>query len=186
MRSTLLILIALVVGCATRHPASIIHLAGFPNGHPATRPAPGPVVPPYYGGWSGTSRSFRANNGEVFYLQITIDEDYFRYCTARLEANGLTKFRVIKINQMLYLDGDKYIGYITRPDRVYISFMVEDREQGGIKEVRITYLLPESSRSPVVKLPNLSHDANADQYAEYVVADLKNIAEELVHKLKDA
>ncbi len=87
---------------------------------------------------------------------------------------------------MLYLDGDKYIGYITRPDRVYVSFAVEDREQGSTKEVRITYFLPESSRSPDARLPKLGHDANADRYAEYVAADLKSIAEELVRKLKDA
>ena len=117
---------------------------------------------------------------------ITIDEDYFRYCEARLAASGVTKFTVITIKQMLYLDGDKYLGYVTHPDRVYISFAIEDKTTGANREIRITYFLPKSpaARQGTTSSEKLGHDAKAAQFSQQVVGDLKCIADELVRKLK--
>lgn len=127
----------------------------------------------------------RDSNGDLFYLTLTIDEDYYRFCTERLAASGLAQFRVTKVKQVLYLDGENYQGYVTKPDRVFVSFAVEDRS-GASREIRITHFLSESARTPAPRSSKLSDSAKAAQYAELVAEDLRRVADELVQRLKDA
>src|ERR1035437_218257 len=116
--SVLFTLLMVVAGCQRPATTAVIHLAGFPEARPVVRPLGGP--------WSGTTRSFQTGDGELFYLTITIDDDYCRYCTAHLESNGTTNFRVADVEDISYRNGDRKDGYITSPDRVYIRFEIED------------------------------------------------------------
>jgi hypothetical protein len=175
----LFVLLMATSGCLTR-PATTakVHLAGFPDARA--------VVPQDAGPWSGTWRAFRSG-GELFYLTITIDDDYCQYCTLLLEANGITKYRVKQLGRLSYYEGDEHNGYLPHPDRAEASFELEDKVRGKIKHFGFFYTLPESSRAlgrePDFK--KLGHDEKIDRCCETVTDDLRNIAQELAQKLKE-
>jgi hypothetical protein len=143
------------------------------------------------GPWSGTARCFRADNGELFYFTVIFgnSEDFCRYCTAQLETNGITKFSVKQLGRMSYYEGDKpRSGFVPHPDRVEVSIGIEDKIQGTTKFIRFFYMLPESSRAlgSTPSFTKLGRDEKIARCVDSVTVDMKGIAQELVHKLKDS
>jgi hypothetical protein len=175
----LFVLFAISGGCS-RQPATVtrVHLVGFPDAQA--------VVPQGAGPWSGTARAFRVN-GKLLCLGITIGDDYCQYCTTLLEANGITRFRVKQLGRLSYYEADKKNGYLTHPDRTDASFELEDTVRGETKFIRFVYTLPESSRWPdrAPDFKKLGHDEQMARCVETVTDDLRNIAQELVQKLKE-
>jgi hypothetical protein len=180
MRNVLALALMLTAGCLPQRATNeVVYLVGFPEPRVGAQQTNGP--------WSGTARCFRSSDGELFYITILVEADYARYCTALLETNGITKCEVKELGSMSYREPGDPSGFLAHPDRVEAAFQVRDKVQGTMREVRLVYTLPESSRAlgNTADFAKLGHSDRIGRCAQSVAADMKNIAQELVRKLKD-
>ena len=169
----------LVAGCSPRRATTAqVHVSGFPDARITSSPGAGP--------WSGTERCFQADDGEVFNFTILFDDAYNWYCTAQLEANGITKFSV-ELGRMSYLETKFQQGFHPHPDRIDLSFLVKDKAQGTMKPLHFVYMLPTSSQAlgHMAGFTKLGRNEQVLLCVKSVTSDMESITQELVQKLKD-
>lgn len=178
MRYTLLLMFMLAADCLAGPATNIkVYVAGFPDAH----------VAPFEGnGWQGTARCFKAENGELFYIEIAFDRSYNRYCTEQLKAAGIDDFE-IEMGRMSYERQETRPGFQPNPDRIDLIFMLHYKARPSQRWVHFTYMLPASSRAlgHAGGYSKLKREKQVAICVDSVTADMKSIADQLVHRLKN-
>ena len=178
MRLIAFLILVLVGGCVSR-PATttVVHTSGFPEAHIATSEGAGP--------WSGTERCFKSDSGELFYFTVLIDNAYDQYCTAQLEASGITN-TAATLGRLTYLETSYQPGFRPNPDRVDVCFLLHDKATGKFKPFEFMYMLPASSQKlgRTTGFSKLGRNEQALLCIKSVTSDMECIAQELVRKLK--
>jgi hypothetical protein len=180
MRYVPFFILLLAASCMSQ-PATTatVHTIGFPDVRI--------VVPENAGSgpWSGTARCFRSNSGELFYFTILFDDAYGKYCTAQLAASGITNLTV-KLGRMSYQPAKMQAGFQPHPDRIDLSFIVQDMSQSTTRPIRFIYMLPASSQSlgHTADFSKLGRKEQVGLCVKSITSDMAGIAQELVQKLK--
>jgi hypothetical protein len=177
MRYIPMFILLLVAGCMSR-PAttSVVHTSGFPDVRIVAPEDAGP------GPWSGTSRCFQSDGGELFYFTILRDDAYDQYCTAELAASGITNL-MVKLGRMSYESPKMQAGFLPHPDRVDLSFIVEGEPP---KPIHFIYMLPASSQAlgHTTDFSKLGRDEQIALCVKSVTSDMEGIAQEIVQELR--
>jgi hypothetical protein len=180
MRYVPFFILLLVTSCISQ-PATtaVVHTSGFPDVRMAASKDAGS------GPWSGTARCFKSDSGELFYFTILFDDAYDHYCTAQLAASGITNLTV-KLGRMSYQPPKMQAGFLPRPDRVDLSFIVQDKPQGTPKPIHFVYMLPASSQAlgHTADFSKLERKEQVTLCIKSITADMEGIAQELMQKLR--
>lgn len=154
-----------------------VRTSGFPD---VRIVVPQGAAPP-----TGTTRCFKSGFTRMYCFAILFDDAYNQYCNAQLEANGITSVTAT-VRQMRYVDEEYEPGYVPRPDRINVTFLIEDKVRGRNSLLRFDYMLPESSQDlgDTSGFRNFSRKEQMQICVESVTADMEGIAQELVKKLK--
>jgi hypothetical protein len=178
MRYTLLFMFMLAVDSLAGPATNIkVYVAGFPDAH----------VAPFEGnGWQGTARCFKADNGKLFYIEIAFDRSYDRYCTEQLKAAGINDFEV-ELGAMNYVQKEDRPSFQPNPDRINLNFTLHYKARPSQRWVHFTYMLPASSQDlgHAAGFSKLERDKQVALCVDSVTADMKSIADQLVHRLKN-
>jgi hypothetical protein len=168
----------LVAGCMSGPPVTgTVRTSGFPDVRVVV---PQGASPP-----TGTTRCFKSGLTRMYCFSILFDDSYNQYCNAQLEANGITSVTAT-LRKMRYEDEEYEPGYVPRPDRVDVTFLIEDKAKGTNSLLQFDYLLPKTSLE-LGRTSGFSKFARSEQIqlcVESVTADMEAIAQELVKKLK--
>jgi len=177
MRYAPFLILLLVAGCMSG-PATTatVETHGFPHGQ---------ITAPEGGPWTGTARCFRSDSGELFYFTILFDGAYNQYCTAQLAASGMTNLAVT-LGRMNYQTPKMEPGFQPHPDRIDLSFKVQDISRSTNTWLEFVYMLPASSQAlgHSVGFSKLTRKEQVVLCVKSVTSDMEGIAQELIRRLK--
>ena len=178
MRYIPFLILMLLAGCMSGPPVTgTVRTAGFPD---VRIVVPLGAAPP-----TGTTRCFKSGWTRMYCFSVLFDDSYNKYCNAQLEANGITSVTAT-VRQMRYVDEEYEPGYVSSPDRVNVTFLIENTAQGTNSMLRFDYMLPKASQK-LGRTSGFSDFARKEQMqicVESVTADMEGIAQELVKQLK--
>jgi hypothetical protein len=178
MRYTPFLILILLAGCMSGPPVTgTVRTAGFPD---VRIVVPQGAAPP-----TGTTRCFKSGWTRMYCFSVLFDDSYNKYCNAQLEANGITSV-IATVRQMRYVDEEYEPGYVPSPDRVNVTFLIENTTQGTNSMLQFDYMLPKSSQK-LGRTSGFRDFARREQMqicVESVTADMEGITQELVQKLK--
>jgi len=178
LRHTPCLILLLITGCMSGPPVTgTVRTSGFPD---VRIVVPQGAPPP-----TGTTRCFKSGFTRMYCFSILFDDSYNKYCNAQLEANGITSVTAT-LRQLRYVDEEYEPGYVPRPDRVNVTFLIANKVQGTNALVRFDYKLPESSQN-LGRTSGFRNFARKEQMqicVESVTSDMEGIAQELMKKLK--
>jgi hypothetical protein len=154
-----------------------VRTSGFPD---VRIVVPQGAAPP-----TGTTRCFKSGFTRMYCFSILFDDSYNKYCNSQLEANGISAYAVT-LRRMRYVDEEYEPGYVPSPDRIDVTFLLEDQAQGTNALLQFDYMLPKSSQK-LGRTSGFSKFARKEQMqlcVESVTADMEGITQELVKKLE--
>jgi hypothetical protein len=172
------LILLLLAGCMSGPPVTgTVRTAGFPD---VRIVVPQGAAPP-----TGTTRCFKSSFTRMYCFSVLFDDSYNKYCNAQLEANGITSVTAT-VRQMRYVDEEFEPGYVPSPDRINVTFLIENTAQGTNSMLKFDYMLPKSSQK-LGRTSGFRDFARKEQMqicVESVTADMEGITQELVKKLK--
>ena len=178
MRCPPLLIPVLLAGCMSGPPVTgTVRTAGFPDVRVVV---PQGAAPP-----TGTTRCFKSGFTRMYCFSVLFDDSYNQYCNAQLQANGITSVTAT-VRQMRYVDEEYEPGYVPSPDRVNVTFLIENTAQGTNSMLQFDYMLPKSSQKlgRTSGFPDFARKEQMQICVESVTADMEGIAQELVKQLK--